>query len=363
MKAKQNGSTGKERIDDKTVIVKVFAQKMAEYATSNERLKCIKRLLLKYNNPDVKSNIKFDYDDWMKIWKSMFYALWYAEMGKGAEDMMHFIIENLIIHYESLELAQSNDGETPQKINDDQLGIIAGFETLAREWQGIDKWRVDKYLYMLRLLIGLAVNYEAQAYLTRNEESEIEIEHRNQIDLIVKKVKAKSIGLLDEIIEMYVEELIKCLSSIKLRWTMEEKCDLLMELVRPFIRLMGDNTTVNSTIRLLNCPFFSELKQNFFPMVSLVTRLEMVKRLKEEFQNAGSDPNVNRQHRNSCYHLADNYNSMMIALERKIPKLLSTSKTSAVTKRKRLAQKKKSKLLLKKQKRRKSDNVPMIIDD
>ena len=75
---------------------------------------------------------KFNEDDMIKIWKVLHYNMWMCDKQIVQEDLAEKI--------SSLVFCFNND--------DDQtlLFIQIYFETIMREWVGIDKWRMDKFL-------------------------------------------------------------------------------------------------------------------------------------------------------------------------------------------------------------------------
>lgn len=107
----------------KKVLIKRFVIAISRPLSTEENLSLIEGVL-----SDLKP-FKLDAVDYGYLWTGIFYAIWYAEMGKGCEQ----IVERLY------ELANA-------KL------IVHGFDKMNKDWFSIDYIRIDKYMYLTRRL-------------------------------------------------------------------------------------------------------------------------------------------------------------------------------------------------------------------
>lgn len=76
-------------------------------------------------------NLAFSEDELMKLWKGLFYCMWMSDKPLIQEDLAETI--SGLIHC----------------VVDRKLGlkfISVALRTMARDWSGIDTWRMDKFL-------------------------------------------------------------------------------------------------------------------------------------------------------------------------------------------------------------------------
>ena len=74
----------------------------------------------------------------LKLWKGIYYALWMQDGPLRQEDLMEAVVE----------LGRVLERKPSQVL----LNWSVGVETLGREWGSLDRWRVDKFLLLLRRL-------------------------------------------------------------------------------------------------------------------------------------------------------------------------------------------------------------------
>lgn len=75
--------------------------------------------------------LAFTEDDFMRIWKGLFYSMWMSDKPLIQEECAENI-SKLLIHFSS--------------VHDSMMFFKAGLETLCNEWFGIDQLRLDKFL-------------------------------------------------------------------------------------------------------------------------------------------------------------------------------------------------------------------------
>lgn len=177
---------------------------------------------------------------WLKMWRGFYYAIWYTEMRKGGE-----------------ELIEEMGGYS----NADYL--LSGFKSLSESWQGIDAFRIDKYMFCVRImlrniiekqiqsLMQNSVLFEGNSFLKRrnvpkgsSNETDKEIlllKQEQKIDNVVcinsnvidyiLSVSNSSVGLFMHICDIYIEELKKFLTE---DLSSNVKCDIIHDMLVPF---------------------------------------------------------------------------------------------------------------------------------
>ncbi|XP_013192608.2 ribosomal RNA processing protein 1 homolog [Amyelois transitella] len=132
----------------KKVIVKpkkqevlVVAQeiKFARLLSGNEKksrdrvLKTLKKWLVSC----FQKGHEFKEDDFIRVWKGLFYAVWMSDKPLIQEELCENIAAIL-------------DQFPAEQINYAVMMVKAGFKVLATEWYGIDHHRMDKFLMLVR---------------------------------------------------------------------------------------------------------------------------------------------------------------------------------------------------------------------
>ncbi|XP_013143289.1 PREDICTED: ribosomal RNA processing protein 1 homolog [Papilio polytes] len=124
----------KERI---LVIAQEF--KFAKFLSSNEKktrdrvLKALKKWILNC----FEKGYDFKEDDFFRVWKGLFYAVWMSDKPLIQEELCDNIAGIL-------------DLFPPEQIKNALLMTKAGFKMLATGWYGIDQHRIDKFMMLVR---------------------------------------------------------------------------------------------------------------------------------------------------------------------------------------------------------------------
>ncbi|CAG9794365.1 unnamed protein product [Diatraea saccharalis] len=140
-KEKKSKNNKKTKIKPKKEKVLLVAQeiKFARLLCGNEKktrdrvLKTFKKWLLNC----FDKGYEFKEDDFSRIWKGLFYAVWMSDKPLVQEDLCETISGIL-------------DLFPPQQLKYALMMIKAGFKVLALEWYGIDHHRMDKFLMLIR---------------------------------------------------------------------------------------------------------------------------------------------------------------------------------------------------------------------
>jgi ribosomal RNA-processing protein 1 len=93
----------------------------------------------------------------MKMWKALFYCVWMSDKPAVQAELVQAVAElpRKLEATRGKGKAASNkdDSETASSRTRAVLFFECAFATLRREWMGLDRYRVDKYLLLLRRLV------------------------------------------------------------------------------------------------------------------------------------------------------------------------------------------------------------------
>ncbi|XP_057364663.1 ribosomal RNA processing protein 1 homolog [Daphnia carinata] len=129
-----------------------FARKLAsnEKKIRDRSLKKLRRWIAARSTvPDA-----FSEDELMKLWKGLFYCMWMSDKPLIQEDLAETI--SGLVH-------SIVDRMTAPRF------ITAALKTMARDWSGIDTWRMDKFLMFVRRIIRHSLEYLAQGGWKKEE--------------------------------------------------------------------------------------------------------------------------------------------------------------------------------------------------
>ncbi|CAH1642369.1 unnamed protein product [Spodoptera littoralis] len=140
-KEKKDRVKKKIKMKPKKEQVLVVAQeiKFARLLSGNEKktrdrvLKTLKKWLLNC----FEKNYEFKEDDFIRVWKGLFYAVWMSDKPLVQEDLCEKISEVLDLFPAS-------------QLRAALLMFKAGLRVLATEWYGLDQHRTDKFLMLVR---------------------------------------------------------------------------------------------------------------------------------------------------------------------------------------------------------------------
>ncbi|XP_072948563.1 uncharacterized protein Nnp-1 [Epargyreus clarus] len=183
--------------------VLVVAQefKFARLLSGNEKktrdrvLKTLKKWL--QNCFDKK--YEFKEDDFVRVWKGLFYAVWMSDKPLVQEDLCESIAEIL-------------DLFPPDQLKDALMMTKAGFKVLALEWYGIDQHRMDKFFMLIRRYLRgsfrclLRSNWSLQSCQMY---SKMLMDSDGILCVKTPQYAKNSMSLMLHIIDCYLEELAK----------------------------------------------------------------------------------------------------------------------------------------------------------
>ncbi|KAI5640414.1 nucleolar protein,Nop52 domain-containing protein [Phthorimaea operculella] len=246
MKIPQKNKLKKQKASKKTVMkpkkeqVHIVAHeiKFARLLSGNEKktrdraLKTLKKWLMNC----FEKGYEFKEDDFMRIWKGLFYAVWMSDKPLIQEELCDNIAGIL-------------DLFPPEQYRHALLMVKVGFRAMATEWYGIDQHRMDKCLMLVRRYLRGSLRCVARSEWSEKAckmYAKMLSENDGLISLKTPMYARNSISMILHVIDCYLEEIAKVSEG-------EIPPASLVELLRPFCTYMcsGQNATVATACRRL----------------------------------------------------------------------------------------------------------------
>lgn len=181
---------------------KLFAIKLAGN-DKEKREKAFKKIRTYIKAKSMSdTSAKFTEEDMIKIWKGLHYCMWMCDKLVVQQELGEKI--SLLVH-----CFNDDDEQT-------LLFIKVYFVTILREWIGIDKWRIDKFLGAMRNMLR-----ESTAYLKHKKWNKDLMKQILKIFLDYPlNINSDSCpdGICYHFSDIYLEELGKfgdCISGVK----------------------------------------------------------------------------------------------------------------------------------------------------
>lgn len=177
---------------------KLFAIKLADN-DKKVRDKCILKITGYIKSRSSTEDDLFNQEDLIKLWKGLHYAMWMCDKALIQEELSDRIC-NLVNCFNN---------------NDEQVMLFVKvyFITIIREWHGIDKWRIDKFMMMMRSILR-----ETLKYLSIKKWDKDLVKEFNKImlnyPLNINDDKIPD-GVSYHISDIYLEELVKLGATLK----------------------------------------------------------------------------------------------------------------------------------------------------
>ncbi|XP_003798174.1 ribosomal RNA processing protein 1 homolog A isoform X5 [Otolemur garnettii] len=203
----------------------------------------------------------FSHDELLKVWKGLFYCMWMQDKPLLQEELGRTISQ--LIHAFQTTEAQ-------------HLFLQAFWQTMNREWTGIDRLRLDKFYLLMRMV--LSESFKA-VKMHGWEERQIE----KLLELLMTEILHPNSqaphGVKSHFIEIFLEELSKVGAE-------ELTADQNLKFIEPFCRIAAqtkDSLVLHSVTRGI---FETIVEQAPFAIEDLMKELEAQS---EEEEEAGSD--------------------------------------------------------------------------
>ncbi|XP_047419172.1 ribosomal RNA processing protein 1 homolog B isoform X1 [Sciurus carolinensis] len=203
-----------------------FAQRLAS-SEKGVRDRAVRKLRQYLSVKTQSETGGFSQEELLKIWKGLFYCMWVQDEPLLQEELANTISQ--LIHVVNSSEAQ-------------HLFIQTFWQTINREWKGIDKLRLDKYYMLIRLV--LRQSFEV---LKRSgwEESQIKV----FLDVLMKEILCPESrspdGVKFHFIDIYLDELSKVGGK-------ELLADQNLKFIDPFCKIAAktkDHTLVQTIAR------------------------------------------------------------------------------------------------------------------
>jgi len=186
MPRKTNDENGSDIEPERILVHKLVDSSKAQRAKAVERLKAW------INARTLNSASFFSYDDLIKIWKGLYYNMWMADKPV-LQDELASDISSWIHEFRDVDQAR--------------LYIDAGFATFAREWWGIDRWRLSKFMTFVRYFLR-----ESFVYLKQLKWLKVHVKKFTKMlekNVLSPNENRACDGLKLHITDIYLEELAK----------------------------------------------------------------------------------------------------------------------------------------------------------
>ncbi|KNC26201.1 putative ribosomal RNA processing protein 1 [Lucilia cuprina] len=224
MNEDENGAEGEDGDDKVPDDIQIIAQEVQivkslacnDLTQRNRQMKKLRKWL----QLRTKSSFPFTQEDFMRIWKGLYYNMWYSDKPLVQEELAEQLGR----------LLECFEGNLQYSV--DFFGAF--LKTMCIEWFGIDQWRIDKFLMlarrMLRYMFKLLKNSEWSL-----EALEVFNKHATET-VLFENVSAK--GLTMHYFDIFFEELAK-VSEGKI------SAEQVGVFVKPFVKFMATQRDFN----------------------------------------------------------------------------------------------------------------------
>ncbi|KAM5126778.1 ribosomal RNA processing protein 1 homolog A, partial [Mantella aurantiaca] len=221
----------------------LLAQRLAanEKKTRDRALKRL-RAYLRERSRDGEITL----EEFCKIWKGLFYCMWMQDKPLLQEELA----QNMAQLVQTLQTRESRN-----------LFLRVFWQTLGREWNGIDRLRLDKFYTLMRFVLHQSAQLVKQADW---EESMVE---EFLVILVEEVLKSEAPhGVQHHLIDIYLEELAKVGS-------MELTADMNLKLIEPFCKIAAKTKDLVLQQSVVNGIFQMILDQAPFAIEDLMKEI------------------------------------------------------------------------------------------
>lgn len=149
------------------------------------------RKLRKWFKLRASSSYPFTEEDFMRIWKGLYYTMWMSDKPLVQEELAEQLAQ----------MVDSFDGNTACS-----LAYFSAFmRTMCQEFFGIDQWRMDKFLMLVRRMLRYVLRLLKQSKWS----AELITDFNNSMQQSVLSEQPKSRGLTMHYLDIFFEELAK----------------------------------------------------------------------------------------------------------------------------------------------------------
>ncbi|XP_068930939.1 ribosomal RNA processing protein 1 homolog A [Petaurus breviceps papuanus] len=206
----------------------------------------------------------FSHEELLKIWKGLFYCMWMQDKPLLQEELGNTISQ--LIH-------------VFQNTETQHLFVQTFWQTMNREWNGIDRLRLDKFYMLMRLLLN-----QSFEVLKRNEWDESQIELL--LNILMKEIlhpdSQGPCGIKSHFIDIYLEELTKVGAK-------ELTADQNLKFIVPFCKIAARTKDSTLLYNIVGGIFEAILEQAPFAIEDLIRELNANEKDSELFEAESDD--------------------------------------------------------------------------
>lgn len=245
-------------------------EKLSADAKVQDRIKAVKNIF--NGNTNLKELETNQIDD---LWESLFFSIWYAELGRGFEEITAAITSGCNKYPRLLEIC---------------------FKKLSQKWYGLDQHRVDKVSHLARHLLSTLINYQIEIWLKAlkySKKKKETIKCRQVLWRVMIDVHSSK-SLCDFILENFNEETSKCLNQFYYRRNMVAGYDTVKSKLLIFVynQLIRFASSVNLEPRFVHLfekyvfkLFFTQVLSNESQVSQIYVTLRLNQALKKHKSN------------------------------------------------------------------------------
>ncbi|XP_067640894.1 ribosomal RNA processing protein 1 homolog [Eurosta solidaginis] len=179
----------------------------------NKRNKQIRKLR-KWMQLRARSTFPITEEGFLRIWKGLYYNMWLSDKPLVQEDLAEQLGK----------LIECFEGDVSNSVK----FFGAFMQTMCNEWFGIDQWRMDKFMMLVRRMLRHMFRV-----LKRNDWKKEDVQLFNEnMKLTVLANQSPAIGLTMHYLDIFFEELAKVTEG-------EISAELVGEFVRPFVTYLA----------------------------------------------------------------------------------------------------------------------------
>lgn len=258
--------------------IRQFHQTVCADSKAPVRVKAVNTLLNSGYNLRI-----LDDGDIETIWESLFFALWYAEMGRGCEEIIA-----------AIERACSSSYKLTR------VGLL----TISKRWYGLDQYRIDKTSHLARHLLPVIIDQQIKMWLKTRRKQKLGTQNIRCKRLLKKALNdiVDSNGLCYFILEILADEISKTLIRIYDEQQMivgkfELKADLIVFLYKQVIAFASN---IRLDARLLRTfdqyvikKFIVEILPNESQLTQILISLRLYQTLDEHIKGRRDNQQLN----------------------------------------------------------------------
>lgn len=225
-----------------------FAQNLAsnEKKIRGRTLKKLKKWIVA-RSANISSKAFTD-EDLLKLWKGLFYCMWMCDKPLNQEELAREI-SSLIHCFCSTQLSF--------------LFIDTFFQTISREWNGLDKFRLEKFLMFVRQMLRESFSLVCKLSWKLKQVKKLRIVlEKTVLNATCEKIP---LGLKLHVADIYLQELARVadgqLPSRKTMWFLRPYCNLLATASNSILLKAVSDRVFKLIIKMSNVGVNSELDE------------------------------------------------------------------------------------------------------